>query len=69
MGQRRHRIPPRVSFFLITACLMLVSLFVLANHLTTYRIVIPDIYYLVFTGLLLLLDAIIFFLYDFSVRM
>ncbi len=61
MSQCCHRIPPRVSFFLIIACLILVGMFVLANHLTTYRIVIPDIYYLVFTGLLLLLDAIIFF--------
>ncbi|HEB4876132.1 TPA: GGDEF domain-containing protein [Kluyvera ascorbata F0526] len=61
MNQRCHRINQRVSFFLSGAFLLLIGMFILANHLTTYRIVIPDIYYLVFTGLILLLDAIIFF--------
>lgn len=51
----------RIIFSLTAVSLLIVAMFMLAGHLATYTIFIADIYYLVFSGLLLLLDAIIFF--------
>lgn len=61
MSLGHFKITGRVSVFLVVACLLLIAMFSLANTLSTFSINIPDIYYLVFSGLLLLLDAIIFF--------
>ena len=55
------RINSRTSLCVVAACCLLAAMFMLADYLTTFNIAIPDIYYLVFSGLLLLLDAIIFF--------
>lgn len=59
--RRSSIISNRVSFYLCIASALFIVMFILANYLATFNIVIPDIYYLVFSGLLLLLDAIIFF--------
>lgn len=61
MSLSHFKITGRVSFCLAVACLLLAAMFLLADTLATINITIPVIYYLVFSGLLLLLDAIIFF--------
>lgn len=61
MSLSHFNITRRTSLSLVIACFLLTAMFMLATTLSKINIVIPDIYYLVFSGLLLLLDAIIFF--------